>query len=261
MTDKAGKRQTEGRERIARIQEALSSTDLDAVLCTLPSYVLMLTGYWPIIGTAIAIATREGEVAILAPEDELEFAEHSWAHRVRAFSPGSFKQTTTPAIAATDPLRGLLRALKVHCGRIGYEFGAASEPATYAGMNLYGIAVVDVLRAAAPSAPLAPANQVLARLNSGKTPAEVDRIRLACKIAAKSFKDGKAELEVGKKETEVAAAYRRGFSVYGMAEKGVMRADGMAWCMSGPNSAKAGAAFAQSRDRKLKKNELVLVHA
>jgi Xaa-Pro aminopeptidase len=261
MTDRAGKRHSEGRERIARIQEALSSNDLDAVLCTLPSYVLMLTGYWPIIGTAMAVATKEGEVAILAPEDELEFAEHSWAHRLRTFSPGSLNKITTAAIAATDPLRQLLRDLKVHCARIGYEYGAASEPATYAGMNLYGIAVVDLLRAAAPSAPLAPANQVLAQLNCGKTAAEVDRIRLSCKIAAKAFKDGKAELAAGKSETEVATAYRRGFSVYGMAEKDVLRADGMAWCMSGPNSAKAGAAFAHSRNRKIKNNELVLVHA
>ena len=261
MTERSGKRQADGRERIARIQEALSSTDLDAVLCTLPSYVLMLTGYWPVIGTAMAVATKEGQVAILAPEDEVEFAEHSWAHHVRAFSPGSLKQITTPAIAATEPLRKLLRDLKVHCARIGYEHGAASEPATYAGMNLYGIAVVDVLRAAAPSAPLAPANQVLARLSASKTVAEVDRIRHSCKIAAKAFKDGKAELAVGKSETEAAAAYRRGFSVYGMAEKDVLRADGMAWCMSGPNSAKAGAAFAHSRDRKIKQKELVLVHA
>ena len=209
MTDRAGKRQTEGRERIARIQEALTSTDLDAVLCTLPSFVLMISGYWPVIGTAMAIATREGQVAILAPDDELEFAQHSWAHHVRTFSTGSLKQITTPAIAATEPLRAMLRDLRVHCARIGYEFGAASEPATYAGMNLYGITVVDVLRAAAPSAPLAPANQLLARLNSGKTPAEIDRIRLACKTAAKAGMIGRSGHQ------------RQGFATRGLFSRGV----------------------------------------
>src|ERR1700743_3565116 len=101
----SGTRQSEGTERIARIQEMRNRESLDAVLCTLPSYVLMLSGYWPVIGTAMAIASAEGEVAILAPEDELQFAEHSWASRVHTFTPGTIEEITTPALAAGGALR------------------------------------------------------------------------------------------------------------------------------------------------------------
>ena len=38
------------------------------------------------------------------------------------------------------------------------------------------------------------------------------------------------------------------------------RADGFAWCMSGPNSTLAGAAYARSRLRKTESGDLVLVH-
>lgn len=260
MNDISGKLQADGRERIARIQDALKRVELDAVVCALPSYVLMLSGYWPVIGTALAIATAEGEVAILAPEDELPFAEHSWATRIRTFKVGSLDRIATPALDATDPLRSLLHDMNLHCARIGYELGAASEPATYAGMYLYSHSVLDMLRVAAPSAPLAPIDELVRRLAAVKTPQEVGRISLACEIAHQAYSYGRPQIRPGAIETGLAALYRAGFSVYGMNNENIMRADGFAWCMSGPNSAEAKAAFAYSRQRKLQMGDFVLIH-
>ena len=261
MTEHAGKRQSEGRERIARIQDALKTDNLDAVLCTLPSNVLMLSGYWPVIGTGMAIATRDGEVAVLAPEDELQFAEHGWAARIDSFSPGSLNEITTPALAASGPLRQLIHDLKIDCARIGYELGEASEPASYAGMHVYNNTVIDMLRFAAPSAPLAPANAVIQRLAATKTEPEIECIRIACQIASEAYARGVREIEEGRRESEVAAAYRDGFSIFGMAKPNVLRSDGLAWCMSGPNSATARAAFAHTGNRELRRGDLVLIHS
>ena len=261
MTETRGRRKEEGLERIARIQDALKRADLDAVIVTLPSYVLMLTGYWPVIGTAAAIASRDGEIAILAPEDELRFAEHSWADRIRTFKPATLDRITTAALAVTDPLRTLLHDMKLHCARIGYEYGAASEPSTYAGMYLYSHSTVEILRVAAPSAALAPADELLRELSTTKTDSEIDRIRLACHIAHQAFEYGRSEIRASTPETGIAALYRSGFSLYGMANEHVLRSDGFAWCMSGPNAANAKAAFAHSTHRLLQSGDLVLVHA
>lgn len=261
MNEIQGKRQEDGRERVARVVDALKATDLAALIATLPTHVLMLTGYWPVIGTGFALFTRDGEIAVLAPEDEKQFAEQSWANRIRTFSPSKLDTLTTPAIAAGEPLRALLKDMKLDCARLGYEYGAASEPSSYAGMNLYGMSVLDVIRNASPSAPLAPASELLGRLNSSKTPAEVQRVRLSCNIAAKSFERGRKAIKARKTEADVAAEYRKGFSVFGLANRNVQRADGFAWCMSGPNSAEAGAAFACSRNRKLQDGDMVLLHA
>jgi Xaa-Pro aminopeptidase len=261
MTEHAGKYQADGRERISRIQDALTSANLDAVFCTLPSNVLMLSGYWPVIGTGMAVATADGTVAVLAPQDEVQFAQRGWANRIDTFSPGSLNEITTPAIAAGEPLRRLMHDLKLECARIGYELGQASEPASYAGMHVYNNTVIDLLRVAAPSAALAPATLLLDRLAATKTPPEVERIRIACRIAAEAYAHGKTQLDDCRTEPEIAAVYRAGFSVFGMAKPNVLRADGFAWCMSGPNSAKAGAAFAHTGSRQLQKGDLVLIHS
>ena len=57
-------------DRVRRIQRVLSENNWDALVCTLPSNVLLLSGYWPVIGSAVAFFTRDGGVIVLAPEDE-----------------------------------------------------------------------------------------------------------------------------------------------------------------------------------------------
>src|SRR6185312_988444 len=74
-------------ERVTRIQDALKGARLDAVVCALPENVLLLSGYWPVVGNALAIATREGRVAVIAPEDERDLAEAGWADDIRTFQP------------------------------------------------------------------------------------------------------------------------------------------------------------------------------
>ena len=261
MNESSGTRQKEGRERVRRVRQALKDAQLDAVFTTLPSYVLMLSGYWPVIGTAMAIATADGEVGVLAPEDEQRFAEHSWATCIRTFKPATLGRITTAAIEAGPELKQLLHDLSVHCAHIGYQMNAFSEPATYAGMNLYAHTVVDILRDAAPSASLAPSDDLIRRLATVKTPEEVARIALACEIAGLAFANGRNQVRDGAMETGVAALYRSGFSIYGTLHEEVRRADGFAWCMSGPNSALAQGAFAHSTSRKMEQGDLVLTHA
>jgi Xaa-Pro aminopeptidase len=63
--------------RVERITRSLKEADLDAVVGSTPAHVLMLTGYWPVVGNAMAIVNRDGQVAIIAPEDERELAEEA----------------------------------------------------------------------------------------------------------------------------------------------------------------------------------------
>src|SRR6476646_10244041 len=76
-------------ERIERLTAALGAANLDALCCRLPHNVLLLTGYWPMLGTAIALLTRDGDLALLVPEDEHLLARHGWVDdaRITLFSP------------------------------------------------------------------------------------------------------------------------------------------------------------------------------
>jgi Xaa-Pro aminopeptidase len=92
------------------------------------------------------------------------------------------------------------------------------------------------------------------------TPRESDRVRVACRFAEAAFLDGARQLHTGLTETEVAAMFRAPLSTRGMSHEGVARADGFTFCMSGPNSAEAYAAYQRSRARRIESGDLVLVH-
>jgi Xaa-Pro dipeptidase len=247
-------------DRIGRIKEVLQDAGLDALVCTLPANVLQLSGYWPVVGSALAVATRDGRIALLAPEDEQELAGHSWASEVRTYQPSSLQRLSSPAEAVRDPLAALLRDVGLARGRIGYENGDAYEPVSYAAMYLYQDAIVTVLRGAAPDTTLTPATAPLTRLRSTMTPAEVGRVRVACTIAGGAFAAGTEALRPGVREPEVAAAFGAPLSVEGLGHEGVQRAGGFTWCMSGPNAALARGTYARTRDRTLRAGDFVLLH-
>lgn len=252
-------RSPEGLRR-RRIVDALVEADLDAVVCALPANVLLLTGYWPVVGDALALATREGRIAVIAPEDERVLAEAGWADDLRTFRPDSLDAIRRLDEVVQGPLESLLRELGLkHC-YVGYEGGPSSEPASYAGMVLYGPALGAMLARALPTSRRESAEEVLKRLRASKTPGEVDRIRAACEVAGDAFRIGSGQLRPGLKETEAAAGFRTPLSTLGTGSRGIARGDGFAFCMSGPNSAEAHGAYARSRDRALRVGDLALVH-
>src|SRR5436305_1543967 len=132
-------------ERRARNAAALPDAGVDAFICALPQNVLLLTGYWPVLGTSIALATRAGEVALLVPEDEADLARHGWADRVLAFQPAALDRMQSIADAIREPLTKMGAALSQAQARIGYEAGEASQPAPYAALHVYGAGIIELL--------------------------------------------------------------------------------------------------------------------
>ena len=62
-------------QRRDMILQALQESRLEALASFSPTEVLLLTGYWPVMGMSLAICTRKGEVCAIVPEDELELAK------------------------------------------------------------------------------------------------------------------------------------------------------------------------------------------
>jgi Xaa-Pro aminopeptidase len=246
--------------RIDRVRQALEGDGLDALLGTLPAHVLLLSGYWPVVGNALALAGRDGRTAVVAPSDEAELAEGGWADEVYTFQPASRDELKTLDEAVRGPLAEAARALGLGRGRIGCEHGPTSEPASYAAMSLYGAGVVELLHEALPSARPEPADETFRRLEAVKTPRELERLRVTCRIAEEAFRCGAERLRAGLLETEAAAHFAVPLGTVGTGFAGVGRGGGYAWCMSGPNAAEAQGAYARSRPRPVARGELVLVH-
>jgi Xaa-Pro aminopeptidase len=246
-------------DRIARVTEALERSGLDGLVCSLPTNVLLLSGYWPVVGTSIVIANRAGDIGLVVPADELDLAEQGWAQEIHIFESGSLQSLHRAADGARRPLVETLRALGVARGRLGLESGPGFEPSSYAAMHFYGMALRDLVWDAAALASTVPADSLLARLRSCPTSGELDRIRVACRIAGRAFEAGSRLVEAGQREYRVAAGFRRPLFDLGD-ETGIARADGWAFCMSGPNSARAHGAYARSRGRPVEAGDFLLVH-
>jgi Xaa-Pro aminopeptidase len=247
-------------ERIERIGQALEGAGLEALVCSLPANVLMLTGYWPVVGASIAIASRDGYIGVLAPEDEKELAEEAGASETRTFQGGSLDAIRTTADAVREPLIAMLRSAGLEGAVAGCDAGEAYEPASYASMHLYGLALVELLSEALGRGTVSQGGELLAGLRAVKTPIELDRIRRACRIAAIAFEEGTGALCAGLRETEAAALFRTPLYTRGTGYEGVERAGGFVYCMSGPDSGQAYGAYARSRARQLRPGDLVLTH-
>src|SRR5690348_10753549 len=95
-------------DRIALVQDALAEARLDALLCSLPCHVLLLSGYWPVVGTSLALMTRDGHVALLVPKDEEDLAADGWADEVITFEPASLQELKSAVEGVRGPLAQLL---------------------------------------------------------------------------------------------------------------------------------------------------------
>jgi Xaa-Pro aminopeptidase len=244
-------------ERRRRTGEAVRGAGLSAVACALPSNVLLLSGgYWPVIGTSVAVATADGRVAVVVPEDEAGEVEAGFADVVRTFRPGSLDDLKTAAEAVVPALAEAVGELGIpEAGRWGYEHAADTLPHSYVAMHLYRLSLRRLLRAAVPGARLATADGLLRSLRSNCTPTEAGRVRRACDVARGAFLNARFTLAPGRTEVAVAAVARTS-----LAEDGNGRDDGMVWVMSGSRSAQAAGAFARSSAAQLVAGELALVH-
>jgi Xaa-Pro aminopeptidase len=248
------------KERIERIQAALKEAELDAIVSTLPANVLLLTGYWPVVGTALAIATSKGKTLLIAPEDEQELAQQSGVEDIRTFQPASLKEITTAVEALRDPLSEAIRDLGLEQAKIGYAAGEGFEPASYISQHIYGEDLFNLIEDLLTSGSLITAGEVLAFLRAALTTQELAHVRKACRVAESAYADGARELRAGLRETEAAAYFRVPLSVKGTGCNGIQRADGLVSCMSGVNSANAYGSYARSTGKRIAAGDLVLVH-
>ncbi len=247
-------------ERQSRIQQALRESNLDAIICAFPSDVLLLTGYWPVIGASIAICFRDGPTKLLVPEDEREIAEAGFTNSIETFAADTLDDMRSITEAVKSPLTAALERSSLDHGSVGIESEGSSQAASYVATHLFGNNLADIVRAAVPHAKLVPSDAWIRKLKSVKSRREIEKIRRACGIARESFERGASQLRSGMNEPEAAELFRVPLQGTRAARRTFLRCDGFAFCMSGPNAAKASGAYARTRNRTLEQNDTVMIH-
>lgn len=240
-------------ERISRVRDVLARERCDALACNQPRHVLLLSGYWPALGNAWAVVSRDGRVILVVPEDEADLARAGFADEVLTFQAASLERLVGVVVAVREPLA---KALELTGARVvGYEHGASLEPATYVSTFGYGHAGRDLLLEA--SVELRPADAWLEDLRLRKTKLEIEGIRAICALAERAYAEGRAAIHEGATERHVAAAFEAAFT---RAVPEDARANAFFYCMSGPNGFEAFRAYQRTRSRSLENGDSVLVH-
>ncbi len=247
-------------QRRLSIQSAIDEADFDILICTLPSNV-MLSGYWPMIGTAIAVFGRDGKLGLIAPEDELEFIGDSLADFIFSFSAPKLDNLCSPTDVLQVPLKSAIESLGIRQNaRVGVESAAWSQPAPYVSLYSYGSELRSIVHNLFPQFMVAEADETLNLLRSIKTAKEIDRIRLACRVAGQAFHSGARLIEQGMTEMHASLLFRSALLEGGIESGESVRTEAFAFCMSGENSVKAQRAYAQSGRRRLEPGDPALVH-
>lgn len=251
----------EGRaQRLPRLQQSMTQRGLDALVCTRNLNLLLVGGWCPVAGIAVALVTPEPRVVLVVPEEAAAMAACGWADEVRTFASGSLERIEPVPRELTLVLESVLRPVVRPGARVGVETGPGHMPATYASLRLYGEALSLFLRAAFPDAGLVSADGLLRALRACPTPYERARIRAACLLAARAYEHGVPAMAAGDTEQQVAASLRHAYGLQAGSAPGVAMADAFFYCMSGPNAARAWGAFQASGRRRLERGEPVVLH-
>jgi len=246
-------------QRHRAVLTALEQSTLQAVVSCSPSEILLLTGYWPVMGTSLAVFSRSGDVSVIVPEDEMEIAQTTSSARLIPYQPETLERLSQPTEALLEPLRKLLVSLRCVSGPIGTSLSEATQAASYQSMHHFRGTLADLVRSAAPDVEIVSADPLLKRLTAIKTPTEIGRIHAQANLAAIGFAVAQRSLRVGKREDEVAAEIEAAFAK--VAHQGFQRGRGYFFCMSGPNSTKAAGAYGRTRSRVLEEGDIVMIHA
>lgn len=246
-------------ERRASLVAAMQASQLQALASISPPEVLLLTGYWPVMGASLAIVTQEGEALAIVPEDEADLALATSDANITTYRPHDLDRLTKSSEALLEPLQQLAAHLHMAAGQIGTDSAESVQAASYQSSSHFRGSLAPLLQAAFPGASVVSADTLLAGLMSRKTAIELDQMRRAAQLTRAAFREAEQAIRAGRREDEVAADIQSAFSR--TACNGFERGSGYFFCMSGPNAAKAAAAYARTRQRVIEDGEWVMIHA
>ncbi|MBW2122101.1 MAG: aminopeptidase P family protein [Deltaproteobacteria bacterium] len=248
-------------EKRDRIVEALKRAGVDGLVCFLPENVLFLSGYWPNTGRSSVVYPVEGEPVLIVPWPDLEFIPSGWNGETLEYGVGLDDQAPDQQVAAL--LKGVFEKRGLLGSRIGCERSFEVLAGTHIGgeVTVPGPPLFGLLEETMPGVVFECQTALIRELRMRKTPGEIEAMKVCQDIVAYALKEAKSRLHEGMKETEVAAIIESAIMTHGVGHRGVRRARGFAFVVSGPRSrgVYAWGPYNVSTERVLRKGDLVLI--
>lgn len=218
-----------------RVRQALADHGLDALVVRLPENVVLLSGYWPVIGRSVVLMAPDREPVLLAPELELPALTRATVKDIRTFHVW-WLDDPAPDEALARLVRDVLRSWGLQAGRIGWEGSFEDISPTQKVLEPWAPAAGHrrlVAAAAGEETELVDATDLLLQLRARKTPGELERLRLVHEVASFGVEAFYEHAVPGRTEIEVAAAVERAVLERGTGYKGAVHARAVACVMAG----------------------------
>jgi Xaa-Pro dipeptidase len=251
-------------QRIEWIAEVMEREGYAALLCRLPQYVVLLTGYQPILGNTFCLATRTAsgsvEFRIATPKDEQNRLPGELAVDVRSYAEETMESISTTLPAAREPLAALLRDAGLGAGSvIGYEGDRSPVATAYTQVSFPGEGTLALLRELTPGAELRDATDALDTLAARKTARELECIRRTEAVARQGFEAARSVIRAGTTEPAVVAAAYGAVIAAGYASPGASHVVAFVHVMAGARAADAYKAYNLTSNARLRRGDTVTV--
>jgi Xaa-Pro aminopeptidase len=242
--------------KLSRVRALMKEHDLDALVVRAPDNVVYLSNYWCMKGYDAVVFPREGETTLIALEPQLADAQRdSWTKDIRLFKGYDEKDPRPPQYRALDTALNVLKrrdltkkvAIELNMGTQSAD-RMVGEPTTPT-QNFF-----DAFRGVAGE--VVDATPLLNEARAIKTAQEIERMRLANKLAALAMDHTREHVHIDMKESEVGAMYEGFVHSVGVGYQGrvqMARAFTLVW------SGKGIATFTATSDRPVHENEPTLL--
>jgi Xaa-Pro aminopeptidase len=227
-------------ERLIRMRQAMEAERLDALVLRLPENVLLLSGFWPMIGACTLVFPLQGPVICVNPDCyEAEASSSLWDAQSIYYGHG--------VLGAPDratAVRNILAGIAKDKGwrRIGYEgsFEVAAPSWNSAEFLVPAAPSHELLWAAFDGSELVDVSALLQAQRRRKTGYEIAKLRTASEISAIGLRTFERIVAVGISGVELAAAVERDIMVDGTGYNGATRVRAFAQVAAGPEESAFG---------------------
>lgn len=246
-------------ERLDRMRRAMQRDRLDALVLRLPENVLLLSGFWPMIGATLVVFSIDGDTHCIVPDCyESEAGLSLWTAQTSYYRYGVLG--ATPAASVSSTLSGV--ASGKSWKRIGYEgsFDVAAPPWNTAEVLVPAAQARDLLNSVFSGKELVDASSLLQKERLTKTAFEIAKLRLASEISSIGLESFERLVEPGISGVELAADVERHIMALGTGRDNAFRVRAFAQVAVGPDESAFGYRPNEvSTTRRLENGEVALL--